>query len=501
MNGYGAVAEICSVRPEIIQEALSVSGEILKLIEESEIPISSVALKAVRLARLLNDSDYIKIFEYEVEGYPSSERGISPEVFRLAAIAKRTFKKKEEKTGVEKEYANIQSIRHIEEELEAARAQCEKFPQPDPNLTHAVGFSMMTAYYPSYAAHGRLKEFSEQLSGRKSMIHNYALRKYYELRFSSVEIDKSSRDPTKDDPQIIYKHISNRNKRWIRFCLVQIDYKLSPISPPEEFGWELLDEEAIENKVAKALEIAHLNKVDIICFPELSFSKEIADKISKTHKDIIIIGGSYYYNGYNVCPILISGDVLDPPYRKCTPSVFETDEPTGRGMKPGNIIYILQTSCGRFSVLTCSDYPEFSERICRYDKDCEGVDFIVNLCCDPNISRFQEKASSDCDIFTIDVIQVNKAPEDNKFGRSCVIGREHDGIKDLLITEKFRPVTDVRHKLCEIDKESMLIVDIDIEVKGPLASTKPDYRGRIKITRDKIFEFNGNEWLAVTTNH
>ena len=310
-----------------------------------------------------------------------------------------------------------------------------------------------------------------------------------------MEIQNKSSEPTK----IIYKYISDRNKNWIRFCLVQLEYELLENSPSTEFGWELSNEIVIADKVHKALKIAASNKVDIICFPELSFSKKLAEEISESYKDIIIIGGSYYHDGYNICPILVNGYVLDPPYKKCTPSIFESPRATGRGMKSGNIIYALQTSCGRFSVLTCSDYSAFSELLCKTlkkDKRIE-LDFIINPCCDPNISRFQEKASSDCDIFAIDVIQVNKAPEENKYGRSCIIGREHDGIIDHLVNENFRPESDVRHKICELNKESMLIADIDIAVKGPLASITQDYEGRIKLARDKIYMFGGNEWIAV----
>ena len=328
------------------------------------------------------------------------------------------------------------------------------------------------------------------------------IKNCYDMESTVAANDELSEILADGSPQIIYKHISHRNKDWIKICLVQMDYNLSEISPPAEFEWELSNVAEVEDKVTKALKIAYSEKVDIICFPELSFSKKMADKISKEYKDIILIGGSYYHDGYNVCPVFIDGYVLDPPYKKCYPSIFESSHATGRGMKPGNIIYILQTSCGLFSVLTCIDYQEFSERICKCLKERKGKypDFIINPCYDPNISRFQEKASSDCGIFALDVIQVNKAPDGKKFGKSCIIGREHDGIKSILINEKFRPKIDVIHKLCELSKESMLIVDIDIEVEGPLASIKPDYQGRIKVTRDKIYEFNGVEWVAVT-NH
>ena len=53
IEGDGTMAEIASASPDIMQEALSISGEILRCIEESDIPLSRVVLKAIRLARLL----------------------------------------------------------------------------------------------------------------------------------------------------------------------------------------------------------------------------------------------------------------------------------------------------------------------------------------------------------------------------------------------------------------------------------------------------------------
>ena len=74
--------DIASFGPEIKREALSVSEEILKNIEESEVPLSNIDLKAIRLAKLLNDIDYIKIFEYEVSGYPGTKDGIESAVLQ-----------------------------------------------------------------------------------------------------------------------------------------------------------------------------------------------------------------------------------------------------------------------------------------------------------------------------------------------------------------------------------------------------------------------------------
>ena len=75
-------------------EALELSEEILKNIELSEIPLTNIALKVSRLARILNDFEYQKIMEYETGGYPSTPNRVSHDIYKLAVLAGREFKKK-----------------------------------------------------------------------------------------------------------------------------------------------------------------------------------------------------------------------------------------------------------------------------------------------------------------------------------------------------------------------------------------------------------------------
>jgi hypothetical protein len=70
-------------------EALELSNEILKNLELTEVPLSNIALKAGRLARLLNDSEYQLIMECEAGGYPTEPGGVPAEYFRLAVAAGR----------------------------------------------------------------------------------------------------------------------------------------------------------------------------------------------------------------------------------------------------------------------------------------------------------------------------------------------------------------------------------------------------------------------------
>ena len=76
------MSEIVPPAADALKEALTLSSEILRNIELSEIPLTNIALKTCRLARLLNDYDVQTIMEYEAGGYPSKPDGIRPDVWR-----------------------------------------------------------------------------------------------------------------------------------------------------------------------------------------------------------------------------------------------------------------------------------------------------------------------------------------------------------------------------------------------------------------------------------
>lgn len=71
------------------------SAELLADIELSRVVLMVAALKAGRLARLLNDFDHQQIFRYEAGGYDDTPSGISPDVWRLARMAGRTYEEKD----------------------------------------------------------------------------------------------------------------------------------------------------------------------------------------------------------------------------------------------------------------------------------------------------------------------------------------------------------------------------------------------------------------------
>ncbi len=77
------MSEMVPPTTEVLKEALSLSSEVLRNIELSKIPLTNIALKASRLARLLNEYDIQKIMQYEASGYPSKPDGIPRDICLL----------------------------------------------------------------------------------------------------------------------------------------------------------------------------------------------------------------------------------------------------------------------------------------------------------------------------------------------------------------------------------------------------------------------------------
>lgn len=97
-------------------EALALSAEILRNLELNEIPLSQAALKALRLARLLNHEDVAALLNYEVSGYPTSNARMPPDAWQHAIRAGRSFQ-----IGTSS-YAYQESIAAIEQTVRLGEA-------------------------------------------------------------------------------------------------------------------------------------------------------------------------------------------------------------------------------------------------------------------------------------------------------------------------------------------------------------------------------------------
>lgn len=191
---------------EALREALNLSADILRNIELSEIPLTNIALKASRLARLLNEYDAQKIMEFEAGGYPSIPEGIPPDIWRLAVIAGRKYEVKDEETGETKQYAYVQPIAEWEQIVNTTEKAIEAAREPDVSIVSAnpyqyvyppLGHSMERQTIRTSA-----RTAATRIAERKSVIYRYILRKHYELKFSGIADDIFSRTRERVDSNI-----------------------------------------------------------------------------------------------------------------------------------------------------------------------------------------------------------------------------------------------------------------------------------------------------------
>lgn len=163
--------------PHALAEAEVLAGEILKDIELSQIPLSLVVLKALRLARIVNDFQAQQLFEWESGGYPLAAKGVSPEVWAAAETANRVFYWKKSSD----DEATLHMYRESIEELE--------------NAKEIGSISLQAAGSPIERSQLRLdmSTNSARLASRRTFIYGYASRKYYELNFGSVANDAFGR--------------------------------------------------------------------------------------------------------------------------------------------------------------------------------------------------------------------------------------------------------------------------------------------------------------------
>jgi hypothetical protein len=186
-------------------EALQLSGEILRNLELSEIPLANAAMKAARLARLLNEFDYQRIMEYEVGGYPAEPTGVPPEVWRLAGLAGRHYRQKEGENA-EKEYTYLQSIGALEEEIRLDEISLQAAVDRNVSISSANPTQYVSAPLGNANERVRLRkamrEAAARLASRRAFIYTYVLQKHYELKYSGVAEDIFSRVRNKVDARI-----------------------------------------------------------------------------------------------------------------------------------------------------------------------------------------------------------------------------------------------------------------------------------------------------------
>ena len=189
--------ELIPPTSQALREALLLSDVILKNIELSEIPLANSALKACRLARLMNDSQFQKVMEYEASGYPSSPDGVEPTVYHMAVLAGRESQHKDEKTGKITKHIYLSSIEDLEQESKSVDVALAAARDPDVSVSsanpHQTVFNPMGNAFERRTIRSSAAIAQKRLSSRRSFIYADVLRRHHELKFSGIAGDIFSR--------------------------------------------------------------------------------------------------------------------------------------------------------------------------------------------------------------------------------------------------------------------------------------------------------------------
>jgi hypothetical protein len=287
---------------QALTEALALSSEILQNIEKSELPLTDIALKASRLARLLNDTDYENIMQYEVGGYPSTSDGIAPEVWRLATLAGRV-EEKQEQDGETKASAYVSPISEFEQTINLSPTLLQSARDPDYSVSSANPNQVLPTpssnYFERQTIKGQLAIASRRLANSRKLIYQYVLLKYYELKFSGISDDIFSRLRTRVDSDVgklipesinkfssVYNNLLSENPEdWsnaVHSCRRILKDLADKLFPPRE------DRVIKGGKKPNVIKLGEDNYVNrLIAFIESKTSSEKFTKIVGSHLDFI----------------------------------------------------------------------------------------------------------------------------------------------------------------------------------------------------------------------
>ncbi len=185
---------------ERLKECTLLSAEILRSIELSEIPVSKIILKCLRLCRLLGDEDGILLFTFESSGYPSTTSGMTYEAWRISKIAgRRYYQKEKDNRGKERavEYANTSLVAELEESISAMKLRLSASIDPNVSLSSANPNQVVVA--PQGNAVERNGIVSSIQRNQKALqtitgcIYNYILQIYNKLSYGNIVEDTFTR--------------------------------------------------------------------------------------------------------------------------------------------------------------------------------------------------------------------------------------------------------------------------------------------------------------------
>jgi len=255
-------------------------------------------------------------------------------------------------------------------------------------------------------------------------------------------------------PRIQIIHICNTQEKIVRVAVIQLFYNLS-----KSFPLVVENIDSVKVKIFSGLDIAKNNGTNIACLPELCLCEEWIPEIHTNYPDMIVIGGGYYKDNRNICPVIMNSDLTLDTQSKITPAASEDTEMWENGMIPGDRIYKFETRFGKFIILICRDF----ERFAHYFRESD-IDFIFCPAFNEANDRFHVEANN----------HVTKTPSyilianTGIYGGSSIFGQLDNRHFDRLVSEGCKDEGDLPFKLCEakIKNDEVIIADFNLAHKS-----------------------------------
>ncbi|CAG0984559.1 hypothetical protein METP1_01956 [Methanosarcinales archaeon] len=255
-------------------------------------------------------------------------------------------------------------------------------------------------------------------------------------------------------PRIQTVHICDTKQDVVRVAVIQFCYKLS-----KSFPFIIENKEEVKRKIFSGLDIAEKERTNIVCLPELCLREEWIIEIEKKYPNIIVIGGGFYKNDRNICPVITKSDKEISPQLKITPAASEDMEMWDKGMISGDRIYKYETQFGKFVILICRDFERFAHYFIEID-----IDFIFCPAFNEANERFHIEADSHVTKTPSYILIANTGIN----GGSSIFAQMNKNHFDRLIGEGFKDVEDPSFKLCEAKKgkDEIIIADFNLKNKS-----------------------------------
>ncbi len=189
---------------------------------------------------------------------------------------------------------------------------------------------------------------------------------------------------------------------------------------------------------------------------------------------MIVIGGSFYKDNKNICPVIMESDVDIPCQPKITPSSSESSEIMGTRMIPGDTIYKYETQFGRFVILICRDF----DNLVHYFRDMTDIDMIFCPCFNSASERFQK----DADVHVEKIPSYALIANMGLYGGTSIFGRLNRNYFSTLVDGGCKDTEDLSYKLCEVKKgrEEMILADFNLIHKSVQVPTPSDPNEEIR---------------------